>query len=223
MLLGCSLALAQAAGARVAQDQSPPAANAPAANTAAQGPSDVVQAAAQGMLGDLDRDRAAYRRDPAKIGQLVDRYLMPHVDVDYAARAVLGKYWASATPEQRKRFVDAFYHSLLNNYGSALADFTSDKLKIFPSNVAPDATRATVRTEVRRSGGDRVSVNYYMRKTPEGWKAWDVVISGISYVNSYRTDFGAQIEQQGLDAVIKRLEAGAKPEAIGRQAAGKSG
>jgi len=223
MLLGCSLALAQAASARVAQDQSPPAANAPAANAAAQGPSDVVQAAAQGMLGDLDKDRAAFRRDPARIGQLVDKYLMPHVDVDYAARAVLGKYWATATPEQRKRFVDAFYHSLLNNYGSALADFTSDKLKIFPSNVAPDATRATVRTEVRRSGGDRVSVNYYMRKTPEGWKAWDVVISGISYVNSYRTDFGAQIEQQGLDAVIKRLEAGAKPEAIGRQAAGKSG
>jgi len=65
-------------------------------------------------------------------------------------------------------------------------------------------------------------VNYYMRKTPQGWKAWDVVIDGISYVNSYRTDFSAQIEQQGIDAVIKRLEAGEKPGAIGKQTATKS-
>jgi phospholipid transport system substrate-binding protein len=89
--------------------------------------------------------------------------------------------------------------------------------------VAPDATTATVRTEVKRDNGDRVSVNYYMHKTPQGWKAWDVVIDGISYVNSYRTDFGEQIEQQGLDAVIKRLESGEKPGAIGKQTSGAKG
>ena len=84
----------------------------------------------------------------------------------------------------------------------------------------PNADRATVRTEVKRDNGDRVSVNYYLHKTPEGWKAWDVVIDGISYVNSYREDFGAQIEQQGLDSVIKRLEKGEKPSAIGKQSGG---
>jgi len=221
-LLGCVLAQGGLADALAAQGQSAPPASAAAANPA-QGPTEVVQAAAQGMLGDLDKNRDLFRREPARIGQLVDKYLLPHFDVEYAARGVLGKYWATATPDQRRRFVDAFYHSLLSNYGSALADFTSDRLKIFPSNVAPDATRATVRTEVKRSNGDRVSVNYYMRKTPEGWKAWDVVIDGISYVNSYRTDFGAQIEQQGIDAVIRRLEGGEKPGAIGKQTGGKSG
>jgi phospholipid transport system substrate-binding protein len=89
--------------------------------------------------------------------------------------------------------------------------------------VALDARVATVRTEVKRDNGDRVAVNYYMVRTPQGWKAWDVVIDGISYVNSYREDFGAQIEQQGIDAVIKRLDSGEKPEAIGKQqVSGKS-
>ena len=63
----------------------------------------------------------------------------------------------------------------------------------------PTAPRATVRTDVKRSNGDRVSVNYYMHRSPQGWKAWDVVIDGISYVNSYREDFGPQIEKQGID------------------------
>ena len=225
LLAGLCLAAGLAAAqAQSAPAQATPAANAPAAGTAATvGPSEVVQAAAQGMLGDLDKDREAYRRDPAKVGQLVDKYLLPHFDVEYSARGVLGKYWATATPDQRQRFIDAFYHSLLTNYGSALASFTSDKLKIYPSNVTPDATRASVRTEVKRSDGGSVQVNYYMRKTPQGWKAWDVVIDGISYVNSYRTDFGEQIEQQGIDSVIKRLQSGEKPDAIGKQSGGKSG
>jgi phospholipid transport system substrate-binding protein len=217
MCLGCALSYAQ--------PQSPPAAAGQESAAAAEGPgpTEVVQTAAQGMLADLDKDRDAYRRDPAKVGQLVDKYLLPHFDTEFAARLVLGVHWRTATPEQRKHFVDAFYHSLLHNYGSALVDFTADRLKIFPTSVDPGAARATVRTEVKRSNGDRVSVNYYLRKTPQGWKAWDVVIDGISYVNSYREDFGAQIEQQGLDAVIKRLESGAKPGAIARQTDGKGG
>jgi len=200
--------------ASLAYAQTPPAA-APAAG--GDNPSDLVQAAAQGMLGDLDKDRDAYRRDPAKISQLVDKYLLPHFDVEFSAKLVLGQYWRTATPEQRKAFIDAFYHSLLANYGAALAEFTADRLKVYPTTVDPGSPRATVRTEVKRSNGDRVSVNYYLHRTPEGWKAWDVVIDGISYVNSYREDFGPQIESQGIDAVIKRLNAGEKPEAIGNK------
>jgi len=187
-----------------------------------QSPSDVVQTAAQGMLQELDKGREAYRKDPSKIGQLVDKYLLPHFDTEFAARLVLGQHWRTAAPEQRKRFIDAFYHSLLNNYGSALADFTADKLKIYPTNADPNATRATVRTEVKRGNGDRVAVNYYMHKTPQGWKAWDVVIDGISYVNSYREDFGSQIDQQGLDAVINRLEKGEKPSEIAKTTGSKA-
>jgi phospholipid transport system substrate-binding protein len=224
ILSGAALCLA--VGLAAAQAQTPPpqaegAAAAPAA--AGPGPADVVQTAAQGMLTELDKDREAYRRDPARLSQLVDKYLLPHFDTQRSAQLVLGKYWRTATAEQRQHFIDAFYHSLLANYGSALVDFTADRLKIFPANVPADAQRATVRTEVKRSNGDRVSVNYYMVRTPQGWKAWDVVIDGISYVNSYRQDFGAQIEQQGIDAVIKRLEAGEKPEAIGKQVGGSKG
>jgi phospholipid transport system substrate-binding protein len=218
MRRACAMLLTGAILACGAQSQSF-AQGAPAAGAAQgtmQSPSDVVQNSAQSMLRELDANREMYRKDPAKVGQLVDKYLLPHFDVEFSARLVLGKYGRTATPEQRKRFIDAFYHSLLNNYGSALSDFTADKLKIFPTNVDPNADRATVRTEVKRSNGDRISVNYYMHKTPEGWKAWDVVIDGISYVNSYREDFGAQIDKQGIDAVINRLEKGEKPGEISK-------
>jgi phospholipid transport system substrate-binding protein len=223
LALGLVTAQAQSPATQGTPAQGTPATNATAPGAATEpGPSEVVQAAAQGMLQGLDKDRAAYKRDPAKVGELVNTYLLPHWDTEYSARLVLGKYWRTATPEQRQHFIDAFYHSLLANYGAALSGFTADQLKIYPTTVDPDKPIATVRTEVKSGSGDRVSVNYYMHRTPQGWKAWDVVIDGISYINSYRTDFGAQIEQQGIDAVIKRLEAGEKPGAIGKQTATKS-
>jgi phospholipid transport system substrate-binding protein len=177
------------------------------------GPSEVVESAAKSMLQGLEANRAAYRKDPSKVGELVEMYLLPHFDIQYSARLVLGKHWASATPEQRERFANAFYHTLVDNYGSALAEFTSDRLKVYPTKVEPNSDRASVRTEVTRDNGDHVPVSYSLHKTDDGWKAWDVVIEGISYVKSFREDFGAAIDQQGLDAVIERIEKGNVPVA----------
>jgi phospholipid transport system substrate-binding protein len=191
-----------------------PAAAPAAASASAQNPSDIVQTAAQGILKELDANRDMYRKDPSKVSALVDKYLLPHFDTEYAARLVLAQYWRTATDDQKKRFIDAFYHSLLTNYGSALADFTSDKLKVFPTNVSPGDDHATVRTEVKRDSGDRIAVNYALRKEADGWKAYDVNIDGISYVKSYREDFGAQIQQKGIEAVITRLQKGEKPNDI---------
>jgi phospholipid transport system substrate-binding protein len=170
-------------------------------------PNALIETAANAMVTELESRRTELRKDPAKLGELVDRILLPHFDVNHAARLVLGKHWRTATPEQRQQFIDAFYGSLMSNYGDALLEFTGDRIKVLPTPVPADAVSASVRTEVRRSNGTRVPVNYSLRKTEAGWKVWDVVIEGISYVKSFREDFGAEIDQKGLDAVIQRLQA----------------
>jgi phospholipid transport system substrate-binding protein len=209
--------LAAAGLGSLAGAAAPPAAPPAQGAQSQQNPSDLVQQTAQGILKDLDANRDAYKKDPSKVATLVDKWLLPHFDSEYAARLVLGQYWRTATPDQRKRFIDAFYHSLISNYGNYLTDFTADRLKVLPSNVEPGADHATVRTEIKRDNGDRTSVNYSLHKSEDGsWKAYDVNIEGISYVKSYREDFGSQIQQQGIDAVISRLEKGEKPNDIAK-------
>jgi phospholipid transport system substrate-binding protein len=210
-----ALLIGAAGGVQAADDVKPaPATGTAPAPVAADDPGKLVQASAEGMLKDLDANRDAYRKDPTKVNALVDKWLLPHFDTAYSARLVLGKHWRDASEDQRKRFVNAFYQSLLRNYSTALVDFTSDKMKFLPAQV--DGENATVRTEIKRSNGSRIPVNYSLRKTSEGWKAWDVVIEGISYVKSFREDFGAEIDQKGLDAVIKRIEQGGLPKAPGK-------
>ena len=186
------------------------------------GPYELVDKVAKNILQDLDANRAAYRKDPKKIRELVDRNMLPHFDTNYAAQLVLAKYWREASEEQRKRFIDAFYRSMLQNYGEALLDFTPDRMKILPFQGKADATTATVKSEVRRDNGSRVPVNYSLRKTADGWKAYDVTIEGISYVKSFRTDFGAEIQQKGLDALIQRLESNADKGVATKPAAAKA-
>lgn len=200
-----------------------PAVAAPAAaqSAAVASPSQVVDSAANGLLSALNADRQAYRNNPAKVRALVDQYILPHLDTQFSAQLVLGKYWRTATPQQRDRFINAFYHSMLNNYGAALVDFTSHTLKVYPTRLNPGDQNATVRTEMMRTSGPPVSVNYYMHLTPQGWKAWDVVIDGVSYIMSYRQDFQPQIAQQGLDTVTNHLEQGEKPANIGKPTGGK--
>jgi phospholipid transport system substrate-binding protein len=200
MTITAMLAAMLAIGAHAAD------APAPVPDASTLTPQQLVENSAKRMLQELDANRAMYKADSAKLDALVGNVLLPNFDTEYSARLVLGQTWRTATPEQRKRFVDAFYHSLLRNYGAALIDFTGDRFVVLPYKGDPGDTTATVRTEVKKSTGDKVPVNFSLRKTPEGWKAWDVVIAGISYVKSFRTDFAAEIQQKGLDDVITRLE-----------------
>jgi phospholipid transport system substrate-binding protein len=170
------------------------------------GPQDLMVQISNRMFAAIDKSRAEIRKDPTKSYPLINEILLPHFDVDYASQLVLAQYWRTATPDQKKRFVAALYNALLRTYGGALAEFTADRLKILPFKDEPGSSTATVRTLVTRSSGAVVPVDYRLHKTDEGWKAYDVVIEGISYVRNYRTDLGAEAGAKGLEAVIARLE-----------------
>ncbi len=211
MLVPLSGAQAAAAGAGAV-----PAVSGTAAGEGvdASGPYQLVQTAANTMLKDLDAHRNEYRRDPTKLRALVDQVLLPHFDTQLAARAVLGRHWNTATPDQRQRFITAFYNSMLRNYGEALLDFTANRMQVLPYRGSATAQYPVVNTRIRKNDGSLVSVNYNLEHTDQGWKVWDVVIEGVSYDKSFQQDFGEQIDRQGIEAVITRLQQGATPDAI---------
>ena len=209
------LVLLSGLGGMAVQAAAPAAAAAPAGTAINnQDPTQLIQDVASSILKELDANRSAYVNNPNNVRALADKYLLPYFDTRYSAQLVLGKYWRTASEDQRTRFIKAFQDSMLQNYGNALVNFTANKLKVQPGHVDPGADQASVSTTINRDDGTTVPVIYVLHKTPEGWKAWDVMIEGISYVKSFRDDFAAQIDQKGLDAVITRLESGERPAAL---------
>lgn len=174
-------------------------------------PDQVVQQTAQAILTEVSANHAELTRDPKQVYALVGKLLLPHFDFDYASRLVLGLHWRSATPEQRKAFEDAFYKYLVNSYANGLlkGNYSARSIKVEPWRGDASDTRTMIRTQVALAGKPPVQVDYAMLRTPQGWKAFDVSVEGVSYVLSYRNQFAPEIQQKGLDALIKRLQADA--------------
>lgn len=166
----------------------------------------VVEQAVDRISAQLNGRREELAANKQELYALINRELLPKFDVDYAGRLVLGKAWRDAAPAQRQRFVDVFYNFLLRSYATAILKFEQDDIRILPQRAPPQDGRTLVRTEMKMPDGTLVPVNYSMRSTPEGWKAYDVRIEGISYVQNYRNQFNAEVAAKGLDALIERLE-----------------
>jgi phospholipid transport system substrate-binding protein len=171
-----------------------------------RGPQNVMTDLSTRLFAALDRDRAAIQRDPNLVLPLVDQLLSPQFDTQYTARLVLGANWPRASEEQRRRFASALFQTLLETYAGSVSEWTPDRLKILPLRDDAAALQVVVRTQVMGPGGKVVPVDYRLHKTAGGWKVFDVIVEGASYVRTYHDDIDAEVNQKGLDSVIARLE-----------------
>ena len=170
-------------------------------------PDQVVQGIADDLGKAIDGHRAELKNDHEKLIKVIDGILLPRFDIDYASILVLGQHARAATPEQRERFAKAFYNSIAHRYAEGLLNYTRGRVRVLPSKGELSDKRSIVRTEVVLDDGKTLAVDYAFRKTKAGeWKAYDVIIEGISYITNYRNQVGAEIQKSSLDALIARLE-----------------
>jgi len=201
--LATALALAAVVAAPAfAQDS---AAAAPAANQ--QTPVQIVQGIADQLGTAIEGHRAELKQNKEKLINIIDEVFLPHFDIDYASILVLGRHAREASPDQRERFAKAFYNSITHRYAEGLLNYSRGRVKVLPFNGDLNDKRTVVRTQVVLDDGKLVSIDYAFRKSRSGdWKAYDVIIEGISYVTNYRNQVDAEIQKVGIDQLIKNLE-----------------
>ena len=206
MLRRLALATAIAMGTLVASPsfaQDP----APAAASATQTPEQIIQSIADQLATAIDGHRDELKQNQDKLISIIDEVLLPHFDIDYASILVLGQHAREATPAQRERFAKAFYNSITHRYAEGLLDYTRGRVKVLPFSGDLNDKRTVVRTQVVMDDGKLVSIDYAFRKSRSGdWKAYDVIIEGISYVTNYRNQVDAEIRKNGIDGLITNLE-----------------
>ena len=183
----------------------------PAASTSVDDrtPTEVIQDTATTLAARVTAERKQLETNPAALYTLVDEVFLPVFDTRYAGQLVLGRHARAATREQRKDFVDTYYDYLLRNYASSVLKLDKHMVDVLPTRAGDpnDPKRTDVRTLMLLDDGSTASVDYSLRLTDAGWRVFDVRIEGISYVQTYRSQFDSEIAARGLDAVIARLQA----------------
>ena len=181
-------------------------------------PDQLVQKITNDVLDAVKSDKQLAAGDKQKALKLAEEKVLPYIDFEEATRLAVGRAWAQASPEQKKRLVGEFRNMLVRTYSNAIQAYHGQTLKVLPSRGKPDADEASVRTQFVRPGGQPLPIEFQMRKTPEGWKVYDISVEGVSLVLTYRSEFDAVAKQEGIDGLIKRLAQKNTPAAVGGSA-----
>lgn len=184
--------------------------SAQAATTAPAGsPSQMVLANSTRILSTLEARRAEFTKNRAALSQFISTEFNQMFDRDYAARLVLGTHGRGASDSDVKLFADALSTSLMQRYGSSLLDFNA-KLKVRIKSETPLRGGAIVKvsSEYLRQGGEPVPVDYLMRKVGSNWKVFDVMVEGVSFVQTFRNQFDTPLKQKSIAQVAADIQAG---------------
>jgi phospholipid transport system substrate-binding protein len=147
--------------------------------------------------------------DPVALRGIVDHHLRPKADVLYAGQLILGRHWPEANPDQRRRFAEALYGTLVNRYSTGLLLLTDRNVAVVPSGATPDSGEAVVELRVDAGLAMPLPIFLQMRLGNDRWRVYDARWEGQSYVLSLRHEFSLAIRRDGLEAVIRRLETSA--------------
>ncbi|NNM69794.1 MAG: ABC transporter substrate-binding protein [Gallionella sp.] len=168
-------------------------------------PDTLMQNTVQEVLAVVKQDKDIQSGNQAKVLALVDAKVLPHFDFLRMTRLSVGKYWRTASEDQKQALVKEFRTMLVRTYTKAFTSYRDQTIEVKPVKMAADDTEVTVKTNILKPGAPSVSVDYEMEKTPDGWKVFDLSIEGAGLVPTYRSTFAKQIEDGGIDGLIKTL------------------
>lgn len=172
---------------------------------AQEAPDVMVKRVANEVQQIIKTDPKVQAGDQQRIRDVIETKLLPNFDFERMTALAMGRNWRAATPEQQKQLIDQFRALLVRTYSGALSQYRDQVMDFKPLRGDPAATDVTVRSEVVRPGQVPVQIDYGMTKTASGWKAYDVIVGGISLVTNYRDEFNEQIKNGGIDGLIKTL------------------
>lgn len=172
-------------------------------------PSPLISHTAGSIFDKINCQRDQIRDNPEIAEEIVRNDLLPLMDIVYSARLILGRDARQASAEQLQEFADAMNRQLISKYAAGLVEFRSkEQIEVLDTkgNINPKATR--VKTRFKLESGGYALVDYMFRMTDQGWKVFDVVVEGISYIVSFQGQIRPEVKAHGLDAVINRLKTG---------------
>lgn len=178
---------------------------APLAAAAQEAPNALIQRLSTDVLDRIKADKEVQAGNPRRINELVDTVVMPHVNFQRMTALAVGRHWRTATPEQQKQLMTEFRTLLLRTYSGALSQVGNQQVRLKPLRANEGDNEVIVRSEVVQPRGEPVQLDYRMERAADGWKIYDVNVAGVWLVETYRNQFGQEIQAKGIDGLLRDL------------------
>lgn len=175
------------------------------AQAATETPDALVKRLSADVLETIKADPELRSGNIARISQVVDATVMPHVNFRRMTSAAVGPQWRQASEAQRERLQQEFKLMLIRTYAGALKQVSDQRVVVKPLRAAADDKDVLVRTEVHGKG-EPVQLDFRLDNSDgKGWKIYNLNVLGVWMVETYRSQFAQELSKGGIDGLIQAL------------------
>jgi phospholipid transport system substrate-binding protein len=125
---------------------------------------------------------------------------------DLVTRQAIGPGWRQFTAGDQQKVTDLFSRLVIRIYAARVVG-TQKPAITYGKTVSLSPDRCEIPTRVTAPNGEPYAVVYRLINLSGGWRIYDVLIEGVSFVANYRAQFDDLVRRGGAAAVIKTLEA----------------
>jgi len=173
--------------------------------SATVGPRDAVASAVERFMTIVQNgrsDNAAVSADrQAQIREIVREMF----DFDEISRRALARHWPTLQRDEQTEFVTLFRDLLERAYLAQVETVGNEKI-VFLGESSEGNGSAIVRSKVVTRQGSEIPLDYRMHLLDGRWRIYDVVVQGISFIASYRTQFDRVIRAESYRSLRERLQ-----------------
>lgn len=169
-------------------------------------PDELARDTVEALLNEIDGRRDELRQDSEKLDAVIERVLVPLIDVEYMSRLVLSRHWRAADEEQRERFQKAFKNMLIRTYGNALLEFQRENIEFLPLRAEEGAEDVTFHAVVHTESGESIPVDFNLHLVDGEWRIYNGSVGNLTFVTNYRGQFNQEIRRSDLATLIDKLE-----------------
>ena len=170
-----------------------------AADPAAAAP---IEALNQALLGIMKAGKATpFPQRFNALAPVVDKAF----DLPAVLRASIGPRFEGLPATQQADLLDAFRKFTVASYVANFNEYGGEKLQVVPGQ-RPVGADLVIQTRIVPTNGTPTPIDYVMRRTPNGWKAIDVLLNGSISQNAVkRSDFRSLVTSSSAQRLIDSL------------------
>jgi phospholipid transport system substrate-binding protein len=161
-------------------------------------PLDLVKASVTRALAiaQSQADAAQQRVEIRQVGEAL-------FDFDEISRRALAHHWADRSPQEQEEFVRLFTDLLERSYLAAMGNRRAGTVTFQGESI--EGSSARVRSRFVTDRGAEIPIEYRLLESGGRWAAYDVIVEGVSFISSYRSQFNSIIRSSSFAGLLDKL------------------
>lgn len=173
----------------------------------------LIKEVSQNTFDLLKKNPKPYQDNPELLRAVVEKQLIPYINVRYAALKLLGPLAKKATRTERDEFTEAFHQYLVASYAQILTQYTDQKVTVeAPKPISEKRKVVSVRVDIVDASRPPIRLDFKLRQNnkTKDWQGFDVQVEGVSMLDTKTSEWSSTLRKDGIAKVAQMLEKLAK-------------